>query len=97
MPPFDYSENLLSIRIYILTPPKNSIDLKNRGKRIAMKIAMATIRGKRTLTTALPVVIPCPSLIPRMKLPGLKARVSSGLPGFAGLLRFAPGTIHPQA
>jgi hypothetical protein len=33
----------------------------------------------------------------KMKLPGLKARVSCGLPGFAGLLGFAPGTIHPQA
>lgn len=32
-----------------------------------------------------------------MKLPGLKARVYSGLPGFAGLFRLAPGTIHPQA
>jgi len=29
-----------------------------------------------------------------MKLPGLKARVSFVL---AGLLRFAPNTIHPQA
>jgi hypothetical protein len=32
-----------------------------------------------------------------MKFPGLKARVSYGLAGFAGLLRFAPGTIQPQA
>jgi hypothetical protein len=32
-----------------------------------------------------------------MKLPGLKARVSSELTSFAGLLRFAPGTIHAQA